>query len=94
MQRLLGFRDQLDITGYRPLAVDDHLLAFARLDRRGEPALVTIVPRVVERPRGLTVELPPGSWHDVLVDGQPDISRVVDVDSALDAFPAIVLTRR
>jgi (1->4)-alpha-D-glucan 1-alpha-D-glucosylmutase len=94
MQRLLGFRVQLDITGYRPLAVDDHLLAFARLDRRGEPALVTIVPRVVERPRGLTVELPPGSWHDVLVDGQPDISRVVDVDSALDTFPAIVLTRR
>ncbi len=58
------------------------------------PALVTIVPRVVERPPGVTVTLPPGEWRHVLVDDVPDATGVSPVDDAFDAFPAVVLVRR
>ncbi len=51
-------------------------------DASGDPVLVTIVPRAVERPSGLAVELPPGTWRHVLVDGEPDAAGRLDVDAA------------
>ena len=94
IRRLLGARGELDPAGYLPLSVDDHLLGFGRLDRSGDPVLLTIVPRAVEVPDGLVVALPPGSWRHVLVDGEPDATAILAVDDALEAFPAIVLARR
>jgi (1->4)-alpha-D-glucan 1-alpha-D-glucosylmutase len=82
------------LTGYVPLDVPDSLVAFARTDADGEPLLVTIVPRAVDRPEGGRADLPPGQWRHVLVDGLPDASRSIAVDEPLAAFPAIVLVRR
>ncbi len=94
IRRLLGARHDLDLVGYAPLDAGEHLVGFARLDGSGEPALVTIVPRVVERPPGLTVDLPPGTWRHVLVDDEPDAVGALDIDTALGAFPVVVLRRR
>ena len=55
---------------------------------------MTIVPRAVERPSGLAVDLPPGTWRHVLIDDEPDATGRLDVDPPLAAFPAIVLVRR
>jgi (1->4)-alpha-D-glucan 1-alpha-D-glucosylmutase len=77
--------------GYAALAAPAELFAFTRLAIDGASRLVTIVPRAVERPAGLVVDLPPGTWRHVLVDGFPAVDGGLDVDEALDAFPAIVL---
>jgi (1->4)-alpha-D-glucan 1-alpha-D-glucosylmutase len=94
MRRVLRVRQEVELGGYVPLPSNEALVAFARLDGAGEPVLVTIVPRVVERSPGLAVSLPPGGWRHVLVDDLADASGALDVDEALDAFPAIVLVRR
>lgn len=93
MSRLLALRRAVELVGYRPIDAGKHLVAFARLDADGEPVLITIVPRAVERPAGETVALPPGEWRHVLLDGEPDIAGQLAVDDPLDAFPAIVLRR-
>jgi hypothetical protein len=52
------------------------------------------VPRAVDRAPGTEVELPPGRWRHVLVDGLPDAAHQLAVDDPLAAIPAIVLVRR
>ena len=94
IQRLLAVRHAQPLSGYEPLPVDERLVAFGRLDASGDPVLVTIVPRAVERPSGLAVDLPPGTWRHVLIDGEPDATGRLDVDPLFTAFPAIVLARR
>ena len=94
IQRLLAVRHDLDLVSYVALDAGEQLIAFARLDRAGAPVLITIVPRAVESPAGLTIELPPGEWRHVLVDGLADVAGVLDLDDPLDAFPAVVLVRR
>jgi (1->4)-alpha-D-glucan 1-alpha-D-glucosylmutase len=89
MGRLLPLIDPLD--GYAALAAPDSLLAFTRTATDGASRLVTIVPRAVERPAGLVVDLPPGRWRHVLVDDLPAVEGPLAVDQSLDAFPAIVL---
>jgi (1->4)-alpha-D-glucan 1-alpha-D-glucosylmutase len=80
--------------GYAALPAPEELLAFSRLAVDGTARLVTIVPRAVERPPGLVVDLPAGTWHHVLVDDLPAVEGQLAVDDALDAFPAIVLVTR
>jgi hypothetical protein len=87
--RLLPLIDPTD--GYVALAAPEELLAFTRTAIDGTSRLVTIVPRAVERPAGLVVDLPPGTWRHVLLDGFPAVDGAFEVDEALDAFPAIVL---
>jgi (1->4)-alpha-D-glucan 1-alpha-D-glucosylmutase len=94
MRRVLRVRHEVELAGYLALPADERLVAFARLDRAGDPVLVTIVPRVVERPAGLAVDLPRGEWRHVLVDDLPDVGGVLDVDEALASSPAVVLVRR
>ncbi len=93
ISRLLPLRRQLELAGYEALAAPEQLIAFARTDQAGEAVLVTIVPRAVDRPSGMAVELPPGRWRHVLVDALPAAERSLDIDGALAAFPAIVLRR-
>jgi len=92
LARLLPLVDPTD--GYAALAAPEELLAFTRLAIDATSRLVTIVPRAVERPAGLAVDLPPGTWRHVLVDGLPDVEGRLAVDEAFDAFPAIVLVTR
>jgi (1->4)-alpha-D-glucan 1-alpha-D-glucosylmutase len=87
--RLLPLIDGSD--GYAALAAPEELLAFTRTAIDGTTRLVTIVPRAVERPAGLVVDLPPGTWRHVLVDGLPEVAGQLLVDGPLDAFPAVVL---
>ncbi len=81
--------------GYRPLYAQgskaDHLVAFARGDR-----VLTLAPRLVA---GLAddwadtvLDLPPGQWHDVLIDEQTD-SGAVPVAELLRRFPVGLLLR-
>jgi (1->4)-alpha-D-glucan 1-alpha-D-glucosylmutase len=64
-------------SGYAELAADgDDLVAFARLDPEGEPAVVTIVTRF--RHTGIApaiVELPPGTWRDLVTGATLDDGR-------------------
>ncbi len=89
LSRLLPLVDATD--GYAALAAPEELLAFVRTGIDGTAQLVTIVPRAVERPAGLVVGLPPGTWRHVLVDDLPAVAGSLAVDGALDAYPAIVL---
>ncbi len=82
------------LAGYLPLAAPDGVVAFARTDAGGNPALVTVVPRTLDGSPGAVVELPPGRWRHVLVDGLPDVADQLAVDEPLAACPAIVLVRR
>jgi (1->4)-alpha-D-glucan 1-alpha-D-glucosylmutase len=82
------------LAGYAPIETPPGLIGFARTGTDGEPALVTIVPRAVDRAPGTDVELPPGRWRHVLIDGLPDAAHQLAVDGPLAAFPAIVLVRR
>ena len=93
IRRLLDVRRTVHLAGYAEVGADEQLIAFARLDADGAPALVTIVPRAVDRPTGLHVDLPPGTWRHVLLDDEPDARERLDVDAALSAFPAVVLVR-
>jgi (1->4)-alpha-D-glucan 1-alpha-D-glucosylmutase len=92
LARLLPLVDPAD--GYAVLAASAELLAFTRTSAAGSSRLVTVVPRAVDRPDGLVVDLPPGRWHHVLVDDLPDAVDRLAVDDALAAFPAIVLVSR
>ncbi len=87
---MLGARRELDLAGYVPIDAGPALLAFARTDGAGEPVLVTIVPRGTRRG---VVELPPGQWGHVLLDGAAAVEGSLAVDDPLAAFPAIVLRR-
>ena len=86
--RVLTARRRLDLVGYVPIDAGEHLLAFARTDGAGQPVLVTVVPRGAAVG---SVELPPGRWRHLLLDGEPDVDGSLRVDAALAAFPAIVL---
>jgi (1->4)-alpha-D-glucan 1-alpha-D-glucosylmutase len=87
--RVLAARHRLELDGYVPIDAGPELLAFARTDPSGDPVLVTIVPRAGA---GGTVQLPPGRWRHVLLDGEPDVEGSLAVAAPLAAFPAIVLT--
>ena len=82
-----------DLTGYVPIDAPPGLVAFARTGVADEAALVTIVPRALDRSPGAVVDLPPGRWRHMLVDGLPDVAGHLAVDDLLAAFPAIVLVR-
>lgn len=93
-------RRQPDAVGrggtYRRLAVTgtgaDRVLAFARGD-----AIVTVVPLPgldLARAGELFVELPPGTWVDVLADDSPPTSGHFSLVAALTAFPGVLLERR
>ena len=92
VMRVLAVRRRLDLAGYVPIDAGHDLVAFARTDAAGEPVLVTIVPRHHSQAVG-TVDLPPGRWHHVLLDDEPDLEGTLDVAARLAAFPAIVLRR-
>ena len=93
LRRLLAARPRARWSGTPPLTPDEHLVAFARLDAAGEPAAVTIVPRVAARPAGIEVALPPGEWHHVLLDDEPAARRSLPSTRRSTRSPAIVLVR-
>jgi (1->4)-alpha-D-glucan 1-alpha-D-glucosylmutase len=80
---------------YEPLhALGDkagHVVAFARAGRA-----VTIVPRLVLRLAGewgdTSIDLPPGSWRNVLDDDVPPLTGRVEIASVL-RFPVALLAR-
>jgi len=87
--------------GYLPLTVvgahADRVLAFARTDR-DLPLTVTIVttrPGSVESWADTRVEMPAGTWRDVLTDDAPVIvgDTAVQLSWWLDHFPVAVLDR-
>ena len=103
IQRVLTYRHTLDLAAYEPVDAGPDLVAFARTDPTGTPVLLTIVARspFPRRIVGLeptshrenrVVRLPPGPWRHLLLDDEPEVEGTCDVDTALAAFPAIVLS--
>jgi (1->4)-alpha-D-glucan 1-alpha-D-glucosylmutase len=82
------------LCGYVPIEAPAGLIAFARTRPDGEPALVTVIPRPLDRPAGAVLDLPSGHWRHLLVDDLPDVAARLTVDEPLAAFPAIVLVSR
>jgi maltooligosyltrehalose synthase len=80
---------------YRPLPASASLLAFARLDRRGMPRLITVVARAEAPIEGSEIDvelaLPSGEWRHVLLDDEPPAQGSLDVGASLGRFPAVVL---
>jgi (1->4)-alpha-D-glucan 1-alpha-D-glucosylmutase len=74
----------------------DHVVAFARTDVGGGPAVVAVAARFpLSRPDGwrdTTVDLPPGRWHDVLGDARYE-GGPVGLAELLGAHPAALLER-
>lgn len=100
LRRLLAIRRRLsDVFGadgrYRPLPASASLLAFARLDRRGMPRLITVVARAEAPIEGSEIDvelaLPSGEWRHVLLDDEPPAQGSLDVGASLGRFPAVVL---
>ena len=99
LQRLLALRRRLpDVfgpgSGYLPLPADDdvNVIAFARIDESGAARVVTVIAPPGVMPRR-PLQLPPGRWRHVLVDGEPPVQGELDVAGALAVFPAVVLVR-
>ena len=86
--------------GYLPLEVSgahaESVLAFARTAPNAGPVVVTVVAmRSVESWGDTAVQLPAGTWHNVLTDDAPAIAggTTVPVTRWLAAFPVTVLDR-
>jgi (1->4)-alpha-D-glucan 1-alpha-D-glucosylmutase len=78
----------LEAGSYRPLAAGDRALAFTRADR-----VVTVVPlRALSTPSwgDDVVELPGGSWRNLLTDQTVESNRLADV---LADFPVALLVK-
>ncbi|MFS0884446.1 malto-oligosyltrehalose synthase [Aeromicrobium sp. 179-A 4D2 NHS] len=99
VQRTLRLRrDRPELfRGYRPLAADgpaaDHLLAYARSEDL--VVLATRLPAGLERAGGwgdTTLELPDGSWTDVLTGSSADGGRV-QLAAVLGRYPVALLVR-
>ncbi|TVR26698.1 MAG: malto-oligosyltrehalose synthase [Ilumatobacter sp.] len=79
---------------YVPLTVvgtgSNRVLAFARGDHA--VTVVALLGPPVDH-GDLRVELPPGTWRHVLVDGADPVSGALSLAAPLSEFPAILLTR-
>lgn len=60
------------VAGYRPISVSgadgDRVIAFARLDAAGAPAVVTVVVRPAGAEPRASIAVPDGRWHDLVHD--------------------------
>lgn len=89
--------------GYRPLTVTgvhaDRVLAFARTapgDSGRQPVVVTLTAmRSIESWGDTAVQLPAGTWRNVLADDDSEVGggTTVPLDRWLDAFPVAILDR-
>ena len=79
---------------YVPLTVigtgSHRVLAFARGDHA---VTVVALPGLAADHADLRVELPPGSWRHVLVDGADPVAGTLPLAAPLSEFPALLLTR-
>ena len=83
-----------DAAGYRPLAVTgrdaERVIAFARLDADGRPAVITVAVRPSRSEPDAMVDLPAGPWHDLVHSvSAPDGHNVV-ADVAGDLGVAVL----
>ncbi len=106
IQRLLAYRASNPAafgpgSHYGPLPVSgtkaEHAVAFARRAPVDDSDVVVVVPRLVARLaddwNGTTVELPPGTWTDVLTGERHHGAAHVRVADLLARFPVAVLGR-
>jgi (1->4)-alpha-D-glucan 1-alpha-D-glucosylmutase len=74
-----------------PVVAGDGVIAFARLDAAGDAVVVTVAARRSDP--AASVELPPGTWRHVLVDGEETWAGRIELARLLAPFPAAVLVR-